>query len=172
VLLLSVRPRFAEAIMAGTKTVELRRTRMHAPVGSRVVLYSSSPVRAVIGTAVLDRIESEHPAALWLGVGAGSAVTKSEFDAYFHGADSGHGLHLREVDALTTPVSLQDLRRRVGVEPPQSFRYLSAPQTRALLAENTGSPPRPGRASLAARVERTLRLAVRMGVRPLTRLLP
>ena len=50
VLMLSVRPRFARALLAGTKTAEIRRRFPDVPVGTTVVLYSSSPERALLGT--------------------------------------------------------------------------------------------------------------------------
>ena len=49
VTLLSVRPRFAEALLNGTKTAEIRRRRANIPDGSLCLLYASAPVRALVG---------------------------------------------------------------------------------------------------------------------------
>ena len=43
-VVLSLRPRFAEAILAGVKTVELRRTVPKIVIPTRALLYASSPV--------------------------------------------------------------------------------------------------------------------------------
>jgi predicted transcriptional regulator len=133
ILLLSIQPRFTAAIISGEKTVELRRSRMQATPGSQVLLYSSSPVKAVVATAVLERIDSNGPEELWSISGAVTAVTKAEFDEYFAGAKNAYGLHLRNVTSLTEPISLRALRDSLGVEPPQSFRYLTRAQVDSLL---------------------------------------
>ncbi len=139
ILFLSIRPRFTEAIMAGEKTVELRRSRMQATPGSQVLLYSSSPVKAVVATAVLERIDSRGPEELWSRSGAVSAVTKAEFDKYFAGAERAYGLHLHNVTSLPEPISLRELRDGLGVEPPQSFRYLTRAQVDSLLPRTAAS---------------------------------
>jgi predicted transcriptional regulator len=64
-LLLSLRPRFAQAILDGTKTVELRRTRVSAPPGTLLVLYASSPVMAVVGVAPLADRDAASLATIW-----------------------------------------------------------------------------------------------------------
>lgn len=52
-LLLSLRPRFAGSILAGTKTIEIRRRSHKAAGGTPIIRYVSSPVMAVVGTARL-----------------------------------------------------------------------------------------------------------------------
>ncbi len=139
ILFLSIRPRFTEAIMAGEKTVELRRSRMQATPGSQVLLYSSSPVKAIVATAVLERIDSHGPEELWSRSGAVSAVTKAEFDQYFAGAARAYGLHLHGITSLPQPISLRELRDALGVDPPQSFRYLTRAQVDKLLPRRVAS---------------------------------
>jgi predicted transcriptional regulator len=131
-VLLSIRPRYAEAIMQGTKTVELRRTRINAPAGAILVLYSSSPTRAVLGTAILDGIDEDKPGVLWPEIRSTAGLLRREYNEYFHGASTAFALRLRDVVRLSTPVSLQDLRARTGLEPPQSFRYVTAEQVTVL----------------------------------------
>ncbi|MCM3662623.1 hypothetical protein M3148_16745 [Georgenia satyanarayanai] len=131
-VLLSVRPRFAAAIMDGTKTVELRRTRMHVREGTTVLLYSSSPTRSVLATAVLDGIEEGAPRSLWSRFKKVVGVTRDELDDYFYGTSQGYALKLRDVVVLEDPFPLEEMRRQVGLEPPQSFRYVSARQAELL----------------------------------------
>ncbi|MEU4362223.1 ASCH domain-containing protein [Promicromonospora sp. NPDC023987] len=131
-MLLSIRPRYAEAILRGTKTVELRRTRINVPAGAILVIYSSSPTRAVLGTAVLDGIVEDAPGALWPEVRSVAGILRREYNEYFRGARTAFALHLRDVVQLSVPVPLHDLRTRTGLEPPQSFRYVTAEQVRVL----------------------------------------
>ncbi len=127
-VMLSIRPRYAEAIIRGDKTIELRRTRIHATAGTLVVLYSSSPTRSVLGTAVLDEIIEAQPAELWPRVKDEAGVTQVEFDRYFENAARGYGLRLRDAVALATPTPLHSIRANAGLEPPQSFRYVTRSQ--------------------------------------------
>src|SRR5690348_16037028 len=64
-LFISVKPRYANAILEGTKTVELRRTRPNLPDGSLVILYSSTPTRAVVGWAQLTAVRVGTPLEIW-----------------------------------------------------------------------------------------------------------
>lgn len=123
VLLISVKPQYAEAILDGTKTVELRRTRPTLPDGALVLLYSSTPTRAVVGWAQLMRVQAGTPAEIWHSIGDAAAIDAETFDAYFEGADAAYALELDAVVEATQPVPLSVIRS-IGVQPPQSWRYL------------------------------------------------
>lgn len=60
-LLLSLRPRYATAILTGDKTTELRRRPVNALPGTPIILYASSPIMAVVGTARLADVHSCFP---------------------------------------------------------------------------------------------------------------
>ena len=131
-VLISVRPRYAEAIVRAEKTVELRRTRINVPIGTHLLIYSTSPVMAVIGTAVLDRVEVDAPERLWTRVSNSAGIGRNDYKAYFEGAKEAVALHLRAPRPLATPISLAQLRTVVGVEPSQSFRYLDVSQAKLI----------------------------------------
>ncbi len=124
-LLLSVRPRFAEAILSGQKTVEVRRRRVGAPDGALVVLYASSPVMAVVGTARLERIEALGLEDAWETYGHTMGVTRNEFDDYLSGSDVACLLFLVDPSPLGSPLPLNDLRGNRNFHPPQSYRYVA-----------------------------------------------
>jgi len=128
-VLLSLRPRFADAILAKHKTVELRRTRPNVAAGATLVLYSASPVRAVVGLARLTYIDEAPPQELWQQVAAHSGVSRLEYDAYFANATKAFALHIEQAAALPAPVTLAQLRDEHGLAPAQSFRYLDPIQT-------------------------------------------
>ncbi|MBB5808825.1 putative transcriptional regulator [Saccharothrix ecbatanensis] len=124
-LLLSLRPRFAEAILDGTKTVELRRTRLSAPDGTGLVLYASTPVMAVLGTAVLVERDTDTPDRIWRRHKRSLGLTRSEYDAYLEGANLATAITVASPHRLAEPHTLSALRRGAKFQPPQSFRYLS-----------------------------------------------
>ncbi|WP_211257925.1 ASCH domain-containing protein [Lentzea albidocapillata] len=124
-LLLSLRPRFAEAILDGTKTVELRRTRLSAPDGTHLILYASSPVMAVVGTAVLVGRDTDTPARIWRRHRKNSGLLRHEYDEYFAGADLATALHVGFPHRLADPWPLSVLRGTAKFQPPQSYRFVS-----------------------------------------------
>ena len=125
-LLMSLRPRFAEAILEGSKTVELRRTRVSAVPGTTIIIYASSPVMSVVGLATLDAVDVDRPNALWRRHGKNLGLTRAEFDVYLAGAESGCALTVTSPRQLPDPYALRWLRDHADFQPPQSYRYLAA----------------------------------------------
>lgn len=123
-LLISIRPRFAEAILSGVKSIELRRTRPRVLPGTMVLLYASSPRMAVIARARVSRIVEDEPHRIWHDHEDAVGITAQEFVEYFEGARIAYGLVLTEVTALE-PLPIAGLRA-LGLEPPQSWRYLAS----------------------------------------------
>ncbi|MDM8520576.1 ASCH domain-containing protein [Anaerolineales bacterium HSG6] len=124
-ILLSIRPKFAEQIFNGTKTVELRRVRpKKIGKGSLVFVYVSSPVQALMGGFRVKSVE-EHPLSdIWELVKNEAGISKTEFDTYYHGNTTGVAIFIDEKWSLQKPVGLHNLReQRPNFHPPQSFRY-------------------------------------------------
>jgi predicted transcriptional regulator len=132
-LFISVKPRYANAILDGTKTVELRRTRPNLPDGSLVILYSSTPTRAVVGWAHLTGVREGTPIEIWDNYGAAAAIEEPDYDAYFDGTDLAFALELEDVVAAVQPIPL-DVIRSIGIQPPQSWRYVPADVTTQIQA--------------------------------------
>ena len=133
-MVLSLRPRFAHAILSGVKTVELRRTEPKIRVPTLALIYASTPVRALLGTCVVTSVESGHLGALWQVHGAGSGLDHGEFLNYFEGVQSGTALSLASPTQFSRPVPLVELRSRPnGFRPPQSFSYVDAETGNRLL---------------------------------------
>ncbi|MBX6752064.1 MAG: ASCH domain-containing protein [Micromonosporaceae bacterium] len=131
-MLISLRPRFAEAILCGSKTVELRRRPVNAAPGTTVVLYSTTPRKAIVGTARLCRVQVLVPSTAWRQHKSRLGLTRQEFDAYLDGAEYAYLLHLDSVNRLDRPLHLEGLRRHGDFRPPQSFRYVSPSDPRIL----------------------------------------
>ena len=126
-VVLSLRPRFAEAILAGVKTVELRRAEPKIVVPTRALLYAASPVRALLGTCIVTSVRSADLAALWREHGSDAALSYEEFLGYFEGVDVGTALTLTAPRRFGRKVPLQDMRAKPkGFRPPQSFAYVDA----------------------------------------------
>ena len=133
-MILSLRPRFADAILSGVKTVELRRTEPKIRVPTLALIYASTPVRALLGTCVVTSVESGRLAALWRVHSAGSGLDHGEFLNYFKGVEAGTALSLASPRRFSRPISLVELRSRpTGFRPPQSFSYVDTETGNRLL---------------------------------------
>ncbi|GGN37640.1 putative transcriptional regulator [Actinoplanes campanulatus] len=125
-LLLSLRPRFAAAILAGTKTIEIRRRPVNAAPGTAIILYASSPQMAVVGTARLAHITVCPPDDGWRRFHHEFGLGRDEYNEYLDGAVNAHLLHVTAVNRLNEPLPLRHLREQAPFQPPQSFRYVAA----------------------------------------------
>ena len=126
-LFLSVKPVFANKILDGSKTIELRRIRPHVVPGQSVLIYSSSPEMSLLGRAFIEEILCNTPTTLWGQVKGAAGVTRDEYDAYFAGASMAIGLRLGRTQRLRTPISLREIRVRwPWLKPPQSYRFVQA----------------------------------------------
>lgn len=123
-VLMSIQPRFAEAIFRGEKTHELRRRFPASLTGATVYVYASTPTRAVIGSF---RIASVERRPRWLVARTrrlATTLTSEQINTYLAGLQHGVLIEVAEQLRFAHTVPLADLRR-YGVEPPQSYRFLA-----------------------------------------------
>ena len=126
-VLLSLKPRFAEAILEGVKTVELRRTEPKIETPTLALLYVASPVRSLIGTCIITSVCSADLGNLWRKHEREVGLPYHEFQQYFKGVNKGTALTLTKPQAFSRQIHLQDLRAKRGsFRPPQSFAYVDA----------------------------------------------
>lgn len=134
VALVSVRPRFAAALLDGSKSVEVRRRRAHLANGALCLLYSSSPERALVGAIRIARTDTDGPDALWRRWGARTTLHRAEFDAYLAGCTQACAIVIASAIAFIEPIGLDDLRQRHhAFVPPQSYRFLATGEYASLL---------------------------------------
>lgn len=123
-MLLSVHPRFATAILAGSKTVEVRRQRVAAPPGTSVLLYATAPTMAIVGMARIASVQVASPREVWSASRTCAGISRREYDVYMNGATHASGLTLEDPVTFEAPVPLAALRAIGSFHPPQSYRYL------------------------------------------------
>ncbi|MFD3912413.1 ASCH domain-containing protein [Streptomyces sp. NPDC058603] len=131
-MLLSVHPRFAMAILAGSKTVEVRRQRVAAPPGTPVLLYATAPMMAIVGMARIAAVQVASPREVWSASRTRTGISRREYDAYMSGATQASGLTLEGPVAFENPVALTTLRAAGPFHPPQSYRYLTSDDLRRM----------------------------------------
>lgn len=134
-LVLSLKPRFAEAILSGKKTVELRRVEPQIEIPTRALVYASSPTRSLMGQCVVREVIRLPLSMLWRRYGHDTALTQEEFSVYFAGKETGVALLLSDPVRLSSEVPLIKLRQSVDqFRAPQSFAYVAVETGVRLLA--------------------------------------
>lgn len=132
-VVLSVKPQYTRLIMSGDKTVELRRRfPLSAPRGTIAYIYSTSPERAMVGSAEIADVRKLDVEDIWRYYKTVACISRQDFEGYFEGLHQGYALEFNNVRAFETPVPLEYLRKRFGFEPPQSFLYAKQDLRRAL----------------------------------------
>jgi predicted transcriptional regulator len=126
-VLMSIKPKYADLIFAGTKTIELRRVCPKVALGDLVLVYVSSPRMALVGGFEVAGIVSAGPLTLCEKWQAQSGVEKETFLTYFRGAATAYGILIGRTWQFESATELQTLRlRKGGFHPPQSYRYLKS----------------------------------------------
>ncbi|WP_052337179.1 ASCH domain-containing protein [Nocardioides alkalitolerans] len=154
VALFSIHPRYADAILAGTKTVEFRRQGLPDDV-THIVIYSTAPVQRIVGMFEIDAIDKLTPARAWKKYGDVGAIEQTPFERYYTGAPNAYVIRVRNPLRFVAPVALADLDPTM--RPPQSYMYLTAPLLDRLT--RLGAPGRMSRLGRAAATVRSYVLA-------------
>lgn len=140
-VVLSVRPTYSLKIMKGNKTVELRRRfPLSVKKGTIAYIYSTAPVKALVGSAEIDEVLKLPVAEIWSKFSDMAQINRENFNKYFFGLDHGFALKFQNVRSFGRSIELSELRKRFGFEPPQSFIYANHVLCTALQNEYADLP--------------------------------
>lgn len=132
-VLMSLRPRFADAILDGWKTVELRRRRPSFSTGCAVLVYASAPAQQVLGWFQVAGVEAGSPTDLWRRFGREMAITKRELEEYLEGRELGYAIEIAQATRIKP--------RSLPLRAPQSWQYLHSTKTAHRALIRATSPP-------------------------------
>jgi predicted transcriptional regulator len=141
-ILVSIRPTHVENIARGRKTVELRRRFSESAEGAVILIYSTSPTRAIVGSATIAGIRRLSLKSLWDQYGDAACVDRIAFDAYFRGLKEGYAILLADVRLFARAVAATHLKEKFGFVAPQSFMYLRREYYPLLKHEHIQAPDR------------------------------
>lgn len=124
-LLISLQGTFADKIVSGEKTVELRRRSIRASKGTHLWLYVKSPRAQVEARAVVSKTVEGSPSQIWNEFGRQCGIGRDEFRAYFADADRAFAILIEKVRCLRTALTLQEIREvAADFQPPQFYMRL------------------------------------------------
>ena len=126
-LLLSVKPKFANRILSGGKTVEVRRRFSRRWIGHKVAIYASGPQQAVVGEAKIGIVDCSSPEIIWSRYGRELGCELGEFLSYCGDRDAVTAVGLCSVVKFDPPLKRSSLKSIYGsdMRPPQSYFLLN-----------------------------------------------
>ena len=124
-LFISVKPEFADKIIEKEKNIELRKSRPKVLKGDIIIIYSSSPFRAVVGYGKISDIIECDPKEMWRKHSKMLGIDRSRFFDYYKEKDRAIGIVIKDVVKIK-PISLAELRCvDPHFHPPQVYKYVS-----------------------------------------------
>jgi len=122
--ILSIKPVYANQILAGTKTIELRKSSMGLNAGDVILVYSSAPEQHLGFWLRVKDVEVLPIEKMWQRYQERLGIGYDVYAAYFSGVHAAVGLHIGEVHRLV-PIPLQEIQQLVpGFVPPQGIIWL------------------------------------------------
>lgn len=122
-LVLSIAPEYANKIVAGTKSVELRRRFSKRWIGCRTVVYATRPEKRLVGEARIADIVSGNPDQIWHTFAHELGCSRRDFDRYVGNSAEVFALVLDDVVRYVESIPLRVLEHLIAseIDPPQSY---------------------------------------------------
>jgi type I restriction enzyme S subunit len=123
--LLAIKPEFAEKILSGEKRYEFRRTSFRSMQDiDFVYLYSSAPMKKIVGRFSSGRTIEADPEQLWDLYSDYAGVDREQFMKYFQGTKTGFAIQVDDTYRFEDPI-----------DPNMVFEDFSAPMSILYLDE-------------------------------------
>lgn len=120
-VLLSINPPYVDKIFNGEKKFEYRRAIFKDNSVDTIVIYSTSPIKKVVGEFKVKKIHCDTPEKLWENTYPYTGINKVDFFNYFKDRNLGYALKIGDITKYEIPKTLSE----IGVKSaPQSFIYL------------------------------------------------
>ncbi|MEM1777078.1 MAG: hypothetical protein QXD97_07220 [Acidilobaceae archaeon] len=127
IYIMSIRPRYANAILDYTKKFELRRLDGLEPIseGSVIVIYVSGNIQSIVGEFIAGRVYIGSPEKIWSLVSSGDYGITEEAWKYIEGSRKAMAVEVLNPRRYPLSVKLESIRRILpGWNPPHSYSEL------------------------------------------------
>ncbi len=123
IFLLTIKPKYAEAILSGRKKYELRRLRGPSITsGSLVILYVSGDTKSIIGEFIAGEVIKDTPDNVWKAVRKPGTGIGREVYRYIKGSRLAQAVEVLNPRLYKVPVTLEEIRNIIpGWNPPHSY---------------------------------------------------
>lgn len=124
-VILSIKPIYAQAIIAGTKKVEFRKKIFKRQV-EKIFIYSSSPKKMIVGYFTILEIIEDTPINLWNQFNKVGGISEKDFFEYYKNVEKGFSIKIDKV-----------VKFEEEIEPAEFIEEFCAPQSFIYIEENT-----------------------------------
>lgn len=121
-VLLSIKPEYVEKIFSKEKKYEFRKSIFKNPSIKSIIVYSSSPVKKVIGEFEIEEIIEDTPKNLWNLAPKNTGISEEKFYKYFENKEKGYAIKIGKLIKYQSAKNLKDFSIKTA---PQSFVYVS-----------------------------------------------
>ena len=119
-LLISIKPEFVKKILAYEKLYEFRKSIFKEDV-DKIFIYSTYPVKKIVGYFEVGEIICESPQELWNSFSEVSGISKKDFFKYYANSNKGFAI---KIDNLHIFEEYIDMNQYEDFRAPQSFCYV------------------------------------------------
>ena len=106
-ILLSINPEYVEKIMNGSKKFEYRKRECKRKI-DRIVMYSTAPVKKIIGEAEVEKVLVDSLEKIWKITKDFSGIDKIFFDSYYRDKDYAVVYQLKNIVEYASPRDLSE----------------------------------------------------------------
>lgn len=119
-ILISIKPEYVAKIFAGTKRFEYRKRLCKEKI-DKMVVYSSYPVKKVVGELIIKDTICDDKLVVWHKTHAYGGISKENYDKYFEGNNKAVAFEIEKVIFYKKPKKLEDYN---VTSAPQSYVYI------------------------------------------------
>jgi predicted transcriptional regulator len=123
-LFISVKEEYTNRIFDGTKKIELRKAKPNVTPGDHIIIYCTSPIKAIVGVATVKEIIAYSPQRMWKIHSKDLGISKSAYLKYYGNSERAIGIVLSEVEKLNYTICLSLIKEQLpSFTPPQTYKY-------------------------------------------------
>lgn len=123
-LFISIKEEYTNRIFEGTKKIELRKSKPNVAPGDKVIIYCTSPVKAIVGIAQIKDIIVHRPNTMWRLHSKVLGIDKQSYLDYYGNSEKAIGIVLSKPKKLANNIGLSLIKEHVPTfTPPQTFKY-------------------------------------------------
>lgn len=119
-VILSIKPKYANAILSGEKKVEFRKLTFKQKI-EKVYIYSSAPEQKIIGSFTIDTIIADTPERLWKKFKNVGSIEEDDFFEYFADKELGYSIKIKSINKFRKAIDPKDIFENFVA--PQSYMY-------------------------------------------------
>lgn len=127
ILIISIKPEFAEKIFNGNKTIELRKASpKKVNINDYVIIYVTSPIKEIWGICKINRIIKDSPEEFWVQYGQETGISKHQFSDYYKSNKIAYGIELKDIKSFFKySIDLETVKSAFPkFKPPQTYSYI------------------------------------------------